>query len=107
VGGSATGVDDLMLNGMEVTRGPAGGELTIRTRVDNDAVLVSVCDDGEGIPADKIGHIFNAFLHHESRWTGMGLPISRAIIESHGGRLWATVNPERGATFHFTLPTAR
>jgi signal transduction histidine kinase len=95
---------NLMLNGMEATSEP-GGELTVRTRVDRDAVLVSVSDAGEGIPADKLGQIFNAFFTSKPGGTGMGLSISRAIIESHGGRLWATVNPDRGATFHFTLPT--
>ena len=58
-----------------------------------------------GIPADKMDHIFNAFFTTKTGGTGMGLAISRTIIESHGGRLWATVNPDRGATFHFTLPT--
>jgi signal transduction histidine kinase len=96
---------NLMLNGMEASREP-GGELTIRTRVDSDAVLVSVSDAGEGIPADKMAQIFNAFFTTKAGGTGMGLSISRAIIESHGGLLWATVNPDRGATFHFTLPTA-
>jgi len=93
-----------MLNGMEATSEP-GGVLTVRTRVDRDAVLVSVSDAGEGISADKLGQIFNAFFTSKPGGTGMGLSISRAIIESHGGRLWATVNPDRGATFHFTLPT--
>jgi PAS domain S-box-containing protein len=95
---------NLMLNGMEATSEP-GGELTIRTRADRDAVLVSVSDVGEGIPADKMAQIFNAFFTSKPGGTGMGLSISRAIIESHGGRLWATANPDRGATFHFTLPT--
>jgi signal transduction histidine kinase len=49
--------------------------------------------------------VFNAFFTTKSGGTGMGLAISSTIIESHGGRLWATANRERGATFHFTLPT--
>jgi signal transduction histidine kinase len=66
---------------------------------------VSVSDTGAGIPTDKITDIFKAFFTTKAGGTGMGLPISRTIIESHGGQLWATPNPKRGATFHFTLPT--
>jgi PAS domain S-box-containing protein len=95
---------NLMLNGMEAM-GERGGELTIRTQAEGGGVLVSVSDVGPGIPADKIDHIFNAFFTTKAGGTGMGLAISRTIIESHGGRLWATANPERGATLHFTLPT--
>jgi C4-dicarboxylate-specific signal transduction histidine kinase len=95
---------NLMLNGMEAM-GEGGGTLTIRTRAERDAVLVSVSDAGMGIPADQHEQIFNAFFTTKVGGTGMGLAISRTIIESHGGRLWATVNPDRGATFHFTLPT--
>jgi len=68
-------------------------------------VMVSVSDTGEGIPADKLKEIFNPFVTTKAEGTGMGLAISQTIIESHGGRLWATANPGRGATFHFTLPT--
>jgi signal transduction histidine kinase len=68
-------------------------------------VLVSVSDTGEGIPADRMEQMFNAFFTTKAGGTGMGLAISRTIIESHGGRLWATANPGAGATFHFTLPT--
>jgi len=95
---------NLMLNGMEATTGP-GGELTIRTLGDSGAVLVSVSDAGEGIPAENMDQIFNAFFSTKVGGTGMGLAISRTIIESHGGRLWVTPNPGRGVTFHFTLPT--
>ena len=65
--------------------------------------MESVSDTGVGIPADKVEEIFNAFVTTKSGGTGMGLAISSTIIESHGGQLWATVNPARGATFHFTL----
>jgi PAS domain S-box-containing protein len=95
---------NLMLNGMQAT-GEDGGRLTIGTRGEPGAVLVSVSDTGEGIPADKMEQVFNAFFTTKPGGTGMGLAISRTIIEAHGGRLWATSNPERGATFHFTLPT--
>jgi PAS domain S-box-containing protein len=95
---------NLMLNGMEAMS-ERGGELTISTRRESGGVLVSVSDTGVGIPANKMGDIFNPFVTTKAQGTGMGLAISRTIIESHGGRLWATANPERGATFHFTLPT--
>ena len=66
---------------------------------------MSVSDTGLGIPPDKMEQIFNTFFTTKTGGIGMGLAISRAIIESHGGRLWATVKSEPGATFHFTLPT--
>jgi signal transduction histidine kinase len=57
-----------------------------------------------GLPSEKLDKIFNAFYTTKPQGTGMGLAISRSIVEAHGGRLWATANAERGATFHFTLP---
>lgn len=95
---------NLMLNGMEAMS-ERGGELKISTRCDAVEVIVSVSDTGVGIPTDKMEEIFNAFFTTKAGGTGMGLAISGTIIESHGGRLWATVNPGPGATFHFTLPT--
>ena len=82
------------------------GTLTIKSQLDSDgALLISVSDTGVGLPPDKIDKIFDAFFTTKSQGTGMGLSISRSIVESHGGHLWATANSERGATFHFTLPT--
>jgi steroid delta-isomerase-like uncharacterized protein len=95
---------NLMLNGMEAMS-ERGGELKIGTRREGGEVMVSVSDTGVGIPAEKMEQIFNAFFTTKAGGTGMGLAISSTIIESHGGRLWATVNPGGGATFHFTLPT--
>ena len=66
--------------------------------------MISVSDTGTGLPSDKVDQIFNAFVTTKPQGTGMGLAISRSIIESHGGRLWATPNSGRGATFHFVLP---
>ena len=96
---------NLMLNGMEAM-GERGGELTISTRSEPGTVLVSVSDTGLGIAPGQLEKIFRAFYTTKAGGTGMGLAISRAIIESHGGRLWATANPGRGASFHFTLATA-
>jgi signal transduction histidine kinase len=67
-------------------------------------VLISVSDTGVGLPVDKADQIFNAFFTTKPQGTGMGLAITRSIIEAHGGRLWASANGGRGATFHFTLP---
>jgi signal transduction histidine kinase len=97
---------NLILNGIEATKENSGGELTIRSeRSPTGQLLISVSDTGVGLPPQYEDRIFNAFFTTKSKGIGMGLSISRSIIESHGGRLWATANPERGATFQFTLPT--
>jgi PAS domain S-box-containing protein len=96
---------NLMVNGIEAM-GEAGGELIIRTRPEGSGLVVSVSDTGMGIPADKLEQIFSAFVTTKATGTGMGLAISRTIVESHDGRLWAEANPGRGATFQFTLPAA-
>jgi signal transduction histidine kinase len=67
-------------------------------------LLISVSDTGAGIPQEQADQIFNAFFSTKTQGTGMGLSISRSIIESHGGRLWATSNSGRGATFNLSLP---
>jgi signal transduction histidine kinase len=59
-----------------------------------------------GLPAEKADQLFNAFFTTNPQGSGMGLAISRSIIESHGGHLWAMVSEGRGATFYFTLPVA-
>ena len=95
---------NLMLNGMEAMS-ERGGELKISTRREGGEVMLSVSDTGVGIPAGQDGRNLQRVLTTKAGGTGMGLAISSTIIESHGGRLWATVNPGPGATFHFTLPT--
>jgi signal transduction histidine kinase len=81
-------------------------ELTIRSqRNPENQLLISVSDNGVGLPPHREDKIFDAFFTTRPQDTGMGLSISRSIIESHGGRLWATPNAERGATFQFTLPS--
>ena len=95
---------NLMLNGIEAMTDGAG-QLSIRSqRTENGLLLVSVSDTGVGVPSEKVELIFNAFYTTKPEGTGMGLAISRSIVEAHGGRLWATANAQRGATFHFTLP---
>jgi PAS domain S-box-containing protein len=96
---------NLMLNGIEAMKG-TGGELTISSKKNKDGqVVLSVSDLGVGLPAEKIDQIFDAFFTTKTQGTGMGLSISRRIVESHGRRLWASGNSGRGATFHFTVPT--
>ena len=96
---------NLMLNAIEAMKETAG-ELTIKSQLSDDGqLLISVSDTGVGLPAEKPEQIFNAFFTTKSQGTGMGLAITRSIIEAHGGRLWASANPAGGATFHFTLPS--
>jgi PAS domain S-box-containing protein len=96
---------NLMLNGIEAMH-DTGGVLTVMSGMDDGRVKISVSDTGVGLPADNAGQIFDAFFTTKPQGSGMGLSISRSIIESHGGRIWATVNDGRGATFHFSLPIA-
>lgn len=85
--------------------GDSGGELTVESQLQDGQLQFSVSDTGVGLPKEKMDQIFSAFFTTEPQGSGMGLSISRSIVESHGGRLWATANDGRGATFHFTLPT--
>jgi signal transduction histidine kinase len=95
---------NLMLNGIEAMKGMSSPkELTIRSQAENGELLFSVSDTGVGVPAEDAEQIFRAFYTTKPEGTGMGLAISRSIIEAHGGRLWATANSGVGATFQFTL----
>ena len=97
---------NLMLNGIEAMKGMRAAELTLKSQRDGDGnMLVSVSDTGVGLTPEQADQIFRAFYTTKPEGTGMGLPISRSIIESHGGRLWASANTGRGASFHFTLPS--
>jgi PAS domain S-box-containing protein len=96
---------NLMLNGIDAMNGAIGrGELTIKSEARDAQLLISVCDTGVGLAPEVTDHIFSPFFTTKDKGTGMGLPISRSIIESHGGRLWATSGPGTDATFQFTLP---
>jgi len=98
---------NLMMNGIDAMTGVDGTrELIIKSQFAEDGkVRVSVSDTGVGLPAEQANHIFDAFFTTKLHGTGMGLRISRSIIESHGGRLWAEENTPRGASFSFVLPT--
>jgi PAS domain S-box-containing protein len=95
---------NLIVNGIEATKAVDGRrEITIGSRPDDgNRLLVSVADTGVGLPPNP-DEMFKAFFTTKAEGTGMGLAISRSIIESHGGRLWATSNENGGATFFFTL----
>jgi PAS domain S-box-containing protein len=97
---------NLMLNGIEAMQDSCG-ELSIASKRTKDGQLfISVSDTGIGLSIDEAERIFEAFFTTKPRGTGMGLSIARRIIASHGGRLWASPNTGRGATFQFTLPPA-
>jgi C4-dicarboxylate-specific signal transduction histidine kinase len=98
---------NLIVNSIDAMKDVEGTrELVISSRrTENAQVLVSVIDTGVGLPQQHADQIFNAFFTTKSHGTGLGLRISRTIVESHGGRLWAADNPPRGASFCFTLPT--
>ena len=101
---------NVILNGIDALNGAVLGERRISVVASlNGAqtVEVAVSDTGSGIPADKLAHVFDPFFTTKANGMGMGLPISRTIIEAHGGRLWAENNNSGGATFHFTLPIAK
>jgi len=96
---------NLMLNAIEAMK-DTGGELSIRSGVNPEGHLtVSISDTGVGLPAEGTDLIFDPFHTTKQQGTGMGLTITRSIVESYGGRVWATANEGAGATFHFTLPT--
>jgi PAS domain S-box-containing protein len=96
---------NLILNGIEAMQG-ASGELAVKSRADGGGqLLISVTDTGLGLPGKNSEQIFDPFFTTKPQGTGLGLAITRSIVEAHGGRIWASANSDRGATFHFTLPT--
>jgi PAS domain S-box-containing protein len=94
---------NLMLNAIEAMK-DSSGELTVKSQLQDGQLQFSVSDTGVGLPTEGADQMFSAFFTTKPQGSGMGLAISRSIVESHGGRLWATANDGRGATFHFTLP---
>jgi len=99
---------NLMINSIDAMKNVEGTrQLTLNSELGEDKqLLVSVHDTGSGLPMDQPDQIFTAFFTTKSYGTGMGLSISRSIVESHGGRLWAINNSGQGACFKFTLPAA-
>jgi signal transduction histidine kinase len=100
---------NLILNGMDALNGasPEHRRIVVSARVgDAQTVEIAVSDTGHGIAPEKLARVFDPFFTTKPDGMGMGLPISRTIIEAHGGRLWAESNNGDGATFRFTLPAA-
>lgn len=100
---------NLLLNGMDALADSSAADKRIVVEArENGAGMVEVAvrDNGHGIPDGKPERLFESFYTSKPQGLGMGLPISRTIIEAHGGRLWAENNADRGATFRFTLPVA-
>ena len=101
---------NLILNGIDALEGAGhpGRSVTVTARRGAAAsVEISVVDTGRGIAANQLARIFEPFFTTKPKGMGMGLSISRRIVESHGGRLWAESNTGRGAIFRFTLPIGR
>jgi signal transduction histidine kinase len=99
---------NLLLNSIEALSSVSAGSrhlVIASTKKDLKSVLVSVYDSGKGFPSNDLDRLFDPFYSTKSDGMGMGLTISRSIVESHGGRIWATPNSPCGAVFQFTLPT--
>jgi signal transduction histidine kinase len=97
---------NLILNGIEAMKDVVGTrELALKSQqTENEQLLLTVRDTGKGLPPQR-DQVFDAFFTTKPQGLGMGLSISRSIVESHGGRLWTADNSPRGATFSLTLPT--
>jgi PAS domain S-box-containing protein len=95
---------NLMLNAIEAMK-DTGGEIAIKAKADSDGlVVISIRDSGVGLATENVERIFDPFHTTKPQGTGMGLTISRSIVESYGGKVWANANEGPGATFQFTLP---
>jgi signal transduction histidine kinase len=95
-----------MLNGIEaISNAPRMLTVTSQLRSDGQ-IQIDIHDTGPGLPPDKGDQIFEAFFTTKPQGSGMGLAISRSIVESHGGRIWASSDDGHGATLQFSLPAA-
>lgn len=96
------------LLGNAIKFSPSGGSITVKAQVKDSELLVQVGDNGTGIPKEVIPHVFEKFYRAKDSisvgGTGLGLYITKQIIEAHGGRIWVKSKPNKGATFYFTIP---
>ena len=100
---------NLVLNAVDAVDGAPAEQRQVAVRARRDGahtVEVAVSDCGHGVAPERLGLLFEPFFTTKANGMGMGLPISRTIIEAHGGRIWAENNAQAGATFRFTLPVA-
>ncbi|MCX6922750.1 MAG: ATP-binding protein, partial [Verrucomicrobia bacterium] len=98
---------NLLVNAMDALEGVAQDKRLVRVTVrrgDASAVEVEVADKGHGIAQENLPRLFDAFFTTKAAGMGIGLPVSKTIIEAHKGKLWAENNPEGGARFLFTVP---
>ena len=99
---------NLVGNALKFT--PNGGRVSVASRVEGDHVLVQVSDTGLGIPSDAMPHLFGKFYQVDGSvtrrvgGTGLGLYLSKMMVEAHGGQIWVESTPNKGSTFSFTLP---
>ena len=100
---------NLIINALDaVTDQPVDTrEILISTEQEADNIIIKIIDSGPGIDNDKLETIFDTFYTTKTTGIGMGLPICRSIVEKHNGRIWASNNPEGGATFTFALPITK
>src|SRR4029079_6749613 len=97
------------LVGNAVKFSPAGSTITVRVKVLESEIVISVSDTGIGMSADQLSHAFDRFWQSsrtDRQGAGLGLAITKGIVEAHGGLIWAESSPEAGSTFYFTLPIA-
>ncbi|WP_167620142.1 sensor histidine kinase [Paracoccus ravus] len=98
---------NLMMNAAQAMKDSTGKrDLTIALRPEGESVRVEIRDKGPGIPPDRLHSVFQPFYSTREGGMGMGLAICKSCIEAHGGRIWASASPDRGAVFHFELPMA-
>jgi signal transduction histidine kinase len=100
-------LSNLIGNSMKFT--PPGGTIRVTAEPHREGVLFTIRDTGPGIPKEHLGHIFTPYWQAkraERLGAGLGLPIAKGIVESHGGKIWAESKPGEGTSFHFTLPAA-
>jgi two-component system sensor kinase FixL len=95
---------NLIRNAVDAMEGQSRRELTIRTLQEDAAVRISISDTGSGIPRGMEEKLFQPFATSKPTGMGVGLSISRGIVEAHNGRLWFEANPLGGTTFHLDLP---
>jgi signal transduction histidine kinase len=101
---------NLAMNGMDAMEScpPGNGKMSVQTAlIEKTTVEVSVADSGTGIPADKLGTVFDTFYTTKRSGTGLGLAIAQTIVETYGGKIWAENRPGGGAAFRFTLPLCK